>query len=237
MLRLNLERTGPTKRTDEWLKNTKTPENKDKLFNVFNVKTGKIYNKITNSSNALSVKGSKITKPGVSQASGSGRGSSRKSHRKSWVSRLFSFIGSKGNDENIADQPDLEGTTFIGENTPDKYSLLNKSAVKKLTPTSFLKLEGDTTLIDDDTSITSEDESSDGKEGQTNIKDLYRGWTEDEVWLFEKLDWRGYEPLLPKNWAADFLTMYELLFTNDDSIAFIKSASGKDYHGKLVFSL
>lgn len=133
------------------------------------------------------------------------------------------------------DNFDLEGATVIGETTPAKSPLFNRTLLNENSPASFLALEGKTTLIDDDNSTLSEDEISDRKEVQTNIEDLYRGWTEDEVWLFEKLDWRGYEPLLPKNWAGDFLTMYDLLFTSDDSVAFIKSASGKDYHGKPVY--
>lgn len=232
-VRLKREPMSPIKRTDEWLKSTETPAKKDEPSSVFSVKDSKKDSKIARSSDNLGVKGSKVTKSAVSQASVSGKGRSSKSHRKVWLSRLWSFIFSKEkNDEKSGDNPDLEGATVVGETTPAKSSLPDRTLVKENSPASFLALEGNTTLIDDDNSTLSEEEASDRKEEQINSEDLYRGWTEDEVWLFEKLDWRGYEPILPKNWAGDFLTMYDLLFTNDDSIAFIKSASGKDYHGK-----
>lgn len=234
-LRLDRERMSPTKRTNEWLKNTETPVKKAKPSNVFSVKGSKKDSKIAKPSNKLGVKGSKIAKPAVSQASGNGKGSTSKSHRKGWVSQLWSLVCSKENDDKAVDSFDLEGATIIGEATPAKSPILTQNLVEANTPATLHALEGDTTLIGDDNPTLSEDKISDRKEVETNDENLYRGWTGDEVWLFEKLDWRGYEPLLPKNWAGDFLTMYDLLFTNDDSIAFIKSASGKDYHGKPVF--
>lgn len=79
------------------------------------------------------------------------------------------------------------------------------------------------------------DEESDESESDSDDEDVYRGWTDDEVWLFEKLNWRGFEPLLPQAWEADFETMYDALFTKDRDVAFIKSASGRDYYGKLQF--
>ena len=237
-LTLDRERMSPTKRTNEWLKNTETPVKKEKPSNVFSVKNSKEGSKIVKSSINLGVKGSKITKSGVSQASGSGKGggkgSASKFHRKGWVSWLWSFICSKENDEKSVDNLDLEGATVVEDSTPIKSPLLERTLLDN-SPASFLALGDNTTLICDDKSTQSEDETSDHTEGQTNTEDLYRGWTADEVWLWEKLDWRGYEPLLPSNWAGDFLTMYDLLFTNDESIAFIKSASGKDYHGKSIF--
>ena len=242
-LRLVRESMSPTKRTNEWLKNTETPGGKAIVSNVFDAKDSKT----AKSSHKLGVKGSKISKPAVSQVSsscsdGSGRGGSSKgitskSRRKGWLSLLWSFVCSKKNDVKTGDNLDLEGATVIGENTPAKSPLFDQTLVKENSPASFLALEGNTTLIDDDNSTLSEDDILDRKEAQANVEELYRGWTEDEIWLFEKLDWRGYEPLLPKRWAGDFLTMYDLLFTDDDSVAFIKSACGKDYHGKPVLFL
>lgn len=239
-LRLARESMSPATRTNEWLKTTETPEKKAKVSNVFGAKDSKS----AKSSHNLGVKGSKITKPAVSQASssssdgssrgGSNKGIKSKSRRKSWLSLLWSFVCSKKNDVKTGDNLDLEGATVIGETTPAKSPLFDQTLVKENSPASFLALEGNTTLIDDDNSTFSEDDVLDRKEAQANIEELYRGWTEEEIWLFEKLDWRGYEPLLPKRWAGDFLTMYDLLFTEDDSIAFIKSACGKDYHGRPV---
>lgn len=240
-LRLDRESMSPTKRTNEWLKNTETPVKKAKVSNADSMKDSKKGSKTAKSSGGLGVKSSKITKSTGSRASSSSRRSSSsgkvrtgKSRSRGWLSRLWSLFCFKKNDEIAGDDLDLEGATVVGETTPAKSPLLDPSLVKENSPASFLALEGNTTLINEDSSMLFEDESSDFKERQANIEELYRGWTEDEIWLFEKLDWRGYEPLLPQRWAGDFLTMYDLLFTDDDSVAFVKSVSGKDYHGKPI---
>lgn len=240
-LRLDRKSMSPNNRTNEWLKNTETPEKKATVSNVVNGKDSKKESTAAKSSSGLGIKGSKITKSTDSRASSSSRSSrggnsskvgTSKPRRQSWLSLLWSLVCSKKNEEEVSDNLDLEGATVIGETTPAKSPLLDPSLVKENSPASFLALEGDTTLIVNDSSMLFEDESPEFKEGQANIEELYRGWTEEEIWLFEKLDWRGYEPLLPRRWAGDFLTMYELLFTDDDSVAFIKSVSGKEYHGE-----
>lgn len=210
-LRLDHQRMSPNTRTSEWLKQTETPARR--------VKQSKIHG----------VKGSKITKPAGSRASRSGKFNTSKTPRKGWLSRIWSYLSSQKNDDKPTDDLELEGITIIGETTPAKSPTLDKTPATLLTP------EGDTTLIDDDYATPSKSKIGNLEERKTSDEVLYHGWTEDEIWLFEKLDWRGYEPLLPKTWDKDFRTMYDLLFTMDDSVAFIKSASGNDYHGKLTF--
>ncbi|EDU41862.1 hypothetical protein PtrSN002B_002142 [Pyrenophora tritici-repentis] len=55
------------------------------------------------------------------------------------------------------------------------------------------------------------------------------GWSEDAVFLFQKLGMRGFEPLLPISWINDFETVPEDLFTEKLDKAFIKPAFGTDY--------
>jgi hypothetical protein len=229
--RLDQEGICPIKRTNDWLKKTETPIRK------------------VQKSNVLGVKDSKVTKPSAARASVSGKGSTQKSRDKCWVSRLWSWLTSKKNDDKPMENPegapsknnydspkdDLEGATVFGDVTPVK-SIPKKKLIEEETPVGVQTTEGDTTLIDDNDATPSKGKVSAGKETENDDVDIYRGWTEDEVWLFEKLDWRGYEPLLPKSWDKDFRTMYDELFTRDDSVAFIKSASGNDYHGKLLFT-
>jgi hypothetical protein len=233
-LKHKLDREGicPIKRTNDWLKKTETPIRK------------------VQKSNVLGVKDSKITKTSAARASVSGKGSTKKTREKWWVSRLWTRLTSKKNDDkpmenleggpskNIHNSPkdDLEGATVFGDGTPVK-SIPDKTLIEEETPVRVQITEGDTTLIDDNDPTPSKGKVSAGKETETDDADIYRGWTEDEVWLFEKLDWRGYEPLLPKSWDGDFRTMYDELFTTDDSVAFIKSASGNDYHGKRTLHL
>jgi hypothetical protein len=57
------------------------------------------------------------------------------------------------------------------------------------------------------------------------------GWSEDAVFLFQKLGLRGFEPILPIGWLDDFETMPEDLFTENLDKAFIKPAFGSDYSG------
>lgn len=58
-----------------------------------------------------------------------------------------------------------------------------------------------------------------------------QGWAEDAVFLYQKVAMRGFEPLMPKSWAADFVMMPDSLFTDNNDEAFIKSAHGNDFRG------
>ncbi|KAH9882001.1 hypothetical protein J1614_001172 [Plenodomus biglobosus] len=62
------------------------------------------------------------------------------------------------------------------------------------------------------------------------------GWTEDAVFLFQKLGMRGFEPILPVDWVDDFETLPEVLFTANIDKAFIKPAQGSDYHAQRALS-
>lgn len=48
------------------------------------------------------------------------------------------------------------------------------------------------------------------------------GWSEDSVFLFQKLGLRGFEPLLPYGWYKDFQMLPADLFTHNMDKAFIK---------------
>lgn len=58
------------------------------------------------------------------------------------------------------------------------------------------------------------------------------GWTEDAVFLFQKLGMRGFEPLMPSSWAFNFVMFPRIMFTKNMDKAFIKPTYGSDYHGK-----
>jgi len=60
------------------------------------------------------------------------------------------------------------------------------------------------------------------------------GWTEDAVFLFQKLNLRGFEPLLPDTWVNDFDSLPVDLFTANDNKSFIRSDSGTDFRGRFV---
>lgn len=61
------------------------------------------------------------------------------------------------------------------------------------------------------------------------------GWTEDAIFLFQKLGMRGFEPLLPSAWIDDFKMLPLDLFTRTLDKAFIKPMSHElEYHGKCL---
>jgi hypothetical protein len=57
------------------------------------------------------------------------------------------------------------------------------------------------------------------------------GWSEDAVFLFQKLGMRGFEPILPIAWIHDLDSLPEDLFTANIDKAFIKPVFGTDHHG------
>ncbi|KAJ4352386.1 uncharacterized protein N0V89_007734 [Didymosphaeria variabile] len=58
------------------------------------------------------------------------------------------------------------------------------------------------------------------------------GWSEDSVFMFQKLNLRGFEPLLPDPWKTDFVTLPLDLFTTNDSKAFIKADGQSDFRAQ-----
>lgn len=57
------------------------------------------------------------------------------------------------------------------------------------------------------------------------------GWEEDALFLFQKLNSRGFEPLFLERWVNDFATLPVDLFTFNDEQAFIKPDGGSDFRG------
>jgi hypothetical protein len=57
------------------------------------------------------------------------------------------------------------------------------------------------------------------------------GWSEDSIFLYQKLGMRGHEPLFPIDWIDDYTSFPEDLFTANVDKAFIKPAFGSTYHG------
>lgn len=58
------------------------------------------------------------------------------------------------------------------------------------------------------------------------------GWSEDAVFLFQKLAMRGMEPLLPDDWFVDFAALPGDLFTNNIDKAFIRPVHGSYYRAQ-----
>ncbi|KAI9855424.1 MAG: hypothetical protein M1830_006465 [Pleopsidium flavum] len=64
---------------------------------------------------------------------------------------------------------------------------------------------------------------------QESFTQIQGDWSESEIALLQKLNMRGFEPLLPEHWMMDFNTIPEPLFTEKDQEVLINSASGRDF--------
>jgi hypothetical protein len=73
------------------------------------------------------------------------------------------------------------------------------------------------------------------REHARNLSDA--GWADDAIFLFQKLDDRGYEPLLPADWIDDFEMLPEDIFTSSEDEAFVKATDGTDFHGTCILLL
>jgi len=65
------------------------------------------------------------------------------------------------------------------------------------------------------------------------------GWSEDAIFLFQKLGMRGFEPILPYSWVEDFKSLPVDLFTPNMDKAFIKPMFDQpdntaDFRGKFT---
>lgn len=63
------------------------------------------------------------------------------------------------------------------------------------------------------------------------------GWPEDAIFLFQKINTRGYEPIMPIEWVDDLPSLPADLFTEVPDKPFIKPTLGTHYHGTSSLSL
>lgn len=57
------------------------------------------------------------------------------------------------------------------------------------------------------------------------------GWPEDAVFLFQKLNMRGSEPILPYDWNVDFPSLPLFLFTKSEAKQYIRAEFLSDFRG------
>ena len=94
------------------------------------------------------------------------------------------------------------------------------------------------TLIADHSSVASsvaleEDTVVQDQEGDLHKADEhdFSDFTKEEHFLFNKLNARGFEPILNANWHWHFRTFPADLFTNDESKAYISHTDGPEFQG------
>lgn len=56
-------------------------------------------------------------------------------------------------------------------------------------------------------------------------------WPEDAVFLFQKLDMRGSEPILPHEWSVDFPSLPPFVFTTSEAKQFVRADTLSEFRG------
>lgn len=159
-------------------------------------------------SNVLGVKGSRITKSSSTKRPATRPGSSTSPRGK--ILGLLSGLIYKKDSGEVEDG--LEGSTIVDD-----------------APT------GRSPGIEDGTSMMEDDYRKDQAPIATPSDEVHTGdYTEDELWLHQKLVRRGEEPLFHNAWGLDFPTFPEDLFTLDHSKIFIHSINHNDFHGSFL---
>ncbi|KAF2019991.1 hypothetical protein BU24DRAFT_448361 [Aaosphaeria arxii CBS 175.79] len=110
-------------------------------------------------------------------------------------------------------------------------------------PKSYKEEDGwdaneDTFVVDDDRYVPEETKDTEEERLRRDEQGQHlrsAGWTEDAIFLFQKLGMRGFEPLMPADWIDDFKSLPYDLFTNNLDKAFIKpaldrSGASADFH-------
>ncbi|KZM23934.1 uncharacterized protein EKO05_0009319 [Ascochyta rabiei] len=62
------------------------------------------------------------------------------------------------------------------------------------------------------------------------------GWPEESIFLFQKINMRGHEPIMPIEWLDDLPSLPADLFTDRLDKPFIKPVFGTHYHAQLALS-
>lgn len=121
---------------------------------------------------------------------------------------------------------DFEGDTLLGSPTIQLTSKSGSSGEE-------WNANEDTIAVDDgnflDQSIDVDEERQRREKQGRELRAA--GWSEDSVFLFQKLGMRGFEPLLPIDWIDDLETLPEDLFTARPDKAFLKPTHGSGFRG------
>jgi hypothetical protein len=125
------------------------------------------------------------------------------------------------------DQDDFDGDTLVHDSVEDQYY---EDAGADAWDAN------DATIVVDDGQYMEQrkpvDRTNEQLRQEIQCRELrLAGWSEDSVFLFQKLNMRGVEALLPDRWKSDFVTLPLNLFTVNDNKAFIKADGQSDFRG------
>lgn len=116
---------------------------------------------------------------------------------------------------------DLEGDTLVGDASPNRK---DSTTTKTGSSGDQMNANGDTTVVDDGSylGIKIDVEEERRRREQQGRELLAAGWSEDGVFLFQKLGMRGFEPILPFEWLDDLETLPADLFTAREDKVFLR---------------
>ena len=223
----------PNSRTQEWLANN-SPEKKIKIFkkshtpSVLGVKNGGItkHAHTPKSGNKSKNKYSAVRFEHTSSPSSSAKSEVK---RKSGFWSLLTGFRFKG-DDNAAvksevptiksDESVMEGSTLV-EDIIDTIETDLDGPSNIEGPTMLAQTKGGDLKIQDENGNIKAAEEAD-----------FDDFTDEEYFLFHKLNARGLEPLIPAGWTKDFETLDWDMFSNDPRKTYIKHTKAPEYHGK-----
>ncbi|KAF2645565.1 hypothetical protein P280DRAFT_465381 [Massarina eburnea CBS 473.64] len=128
---------------------------------------------------------------------------------------------------------DLEGDTLIQDTEepwPAKEVSPPSSAVDEWDANESTKVVDEARYLDTRRRSDPEKEKLRRDAQGRELRDA--GWSEDAVFLFQKLGLRGFEPLLPDSWKDDFDSLPLDMFTVNSDVTFIKPDSDNDFRAK-----
>ncbi|KAL8643633.1 MAG: hypothetical protein Q9210_007607, partial [Variospora velana] len=163
---------------------------------------------------ALGVRGSRVAKPSPSKKQ------SARAKNKFWAGVLPKFLSKTANDATL---DDLEGETLFGEDHSSAWGVDDKEPGLSSADISLNPELANPALIAADEEDTFYTPTADDL-------DVMKTWSKDEVWLFHKLNMRGFEPLLPATWDFEFVTLPNNLFSDNDAKVLIKAREGTEYN-------
>ncbi|KAL9041612.1 MAG: hypothetical protein Q9214_004047 [Letrouitia sp. 1 TL-2023] len=170
---------------------------------------------------ALAAKSSKVTKSTKSTNAVTQPRKKTKARISFWSRVLSTFRRGQAENDTVEN---LEGDTLMTEgpspSSPgfgNETTLVDESTIVEAATPFFIKPENEDTYYE----TTEED------------LEIMKNWSEAEVWLFHKINKRGFEPLLPETWKREFRTLPKNIFSEDDSEVFIKTYKGNEYNGKI----
>ena len=214
--RLDRQRMSPNSRTKAWLDSHPTP------------KSHRSYGYRSKSPNVLGVAGGKVAKQTITpksnfklatKSSSTSATKSVKFHVQPITeAKRFSLWnilpGFRNNTSNETASPPRNDDHYDGSTLVEEEETVIPS----------IELEGDTVVQDQE-----------GDLHKANEHD-FSDFTQEEYFLFRKINARGFEPILNVNWHWHFRTFPVDLFTNDPTKAYISHIKGPEIQGRSSFN-